>query len=81
MTIKTELERRLYKALKTIAKDFLTPDQIRLSYDIGLDKEEEIQAAYENIQEVARAAIKGVRLPKPQPLQLQTVPVSNAQIR
>ena len=56
---------KLYKALKTITQ-YETPDQLRRSShkQWGLDYEEALGYAYENIQQTAKDAIKGVRLPK-----------------
>lgn len=56
---------RLYDALKTITK-YQTPDQLRRSSQKswGLDYEEALGYAYENIQGTAKNAIKGVRIPK-----------------
>jgi hypothetical protein len=56
---------RLYSALKTITR-YQTPDQLRgrSEKDYGLDYEEALGYAYENIQQTAKNAIKGVRRPK-----------------
>lgn len=56
---------KLYTALKRIAK-YETPDQLRRNShkDWGLDYEEALGYSYENIQQEAKNAIKGVRLPK-----------------
>ena len=51
------LELRLYTALKLIAKAYQTPAQIRRN-------REALEYAYENIQQEARNAIRGVRAPK-----------------
>ncbi|WP_186198018.1 hypothetical protein [Burkholderia gladioli] len=63
----TDLELRLYTALKLIAKAYQTPAQIRRTSEkkYGLQYEEALEYAYENIQQEARNAIKGVRVPKP----------------
>jgi len=66
MQIKTPLEQRLYNALHKIAKQYMTPAQIRRD-DIGLDYEEYLEMSYENIQMEARNAIHGVRKMKPPP--------------
>lgn len=55
---------RMRHALIRIAKHYATPDQMksgRCGFSIGLSAEEEIEAAYENIQFEARSAVKGVR--------------------
>ena len=59
---------RLYDALKRITK-YQTPDQLRRSSQKqwGLDYEEALGYAYENIQQTAKDAIKGVRLSKGKP--------------
>lgn len=56
---------RLYDALKRITQ-YDTPGRLRRSSekDWGVDFEEAIEMAYENIQEEAKRAIKGVRRPK-----------------
>lgn len=65
--IVTDLELRLYTSLKLIAKAYQTPAQIRRNSEkqFGLPYEEALEYAYENIQQEARNAIKGVRVPKP----------------
>lgn len=58
----TELEIRLFDALKCITK-FMTPDQIRRdSKGSGLDYEEYLEMSYENIQAEAKRATHGVRI-------------------
>lgn len=56
---------RMYAALKTIIR-YQTPDQLRRQSQrhYGLDYEEALGYAYENIQQTAKNAVKGVRLPK-----------------
>jgi hypothetical protein len=56
---------RLYDALKKITK-YQTPAQIQRSSEKrwGLGYAEAMEYAYENIQQTAKNAIKGVRLPK-----------------
>lgn len=53
---------RMRMALRTIAKGYKTPDQIRRTSerDSGLPYEEELEYAYENIQSIAARAVKGV---------------------
>lgn len=56
---------RLYATLRVIAK-YQTPEQLRRRCEkmYGLDYEEALGYAYENIQQTAKDAIKGIRLPK-----------------
>lgn len=56
---------RLHWALKTI-KEYQTPDKLRKSSqkDWGCDYEEALAYAYENIQQTAKNAIAGIRVPK-----------------
>jgi len=58
-------EQRLYDALKRITA-YSSPDKLRKTSQktYGLEPEEAIEAAYENVLEEARAAIKGMRRPK-----------------
>lgn len=53
---------RMLTALRTISKDYQTPDQIRKSSEkeYGLDFDEAIEYAYDNIQGTAKAACSGV---------------------
>ncbi|HMI01834.1 MAG TPA: hypothetical protein VK541_05085 [Pedobacter sp.] len=57
---------KMHFILKRIAKDYQTPDQLRKSSEkeYGLDYEEALEYAYENIQGDARDAIKGVSIPE-----------------
>lgn len=66
MKININHYRRMYHALKTIANYYQTPDQLKRDSkkDWGLDYEESLEMAYENIQQLAKEATKGVRLPK-----------------
>lgn len=50
-------------ALLVIAKDYQTPTQLRKSSDkqYGLDYEEALEMSYENIQNTAAAAVKGIK--------------------
>lgn len=59
-------EQRYYDALQRIAKDYMTPAQIARDANsgFGIDELEYLQYAYENIQALARLAIKGRRRPK-----------------
>lgn len=60
----TPLEVKLHAALRRIAKSYQTPAQLRRNSEkeFGLDYEEALEYAYENIQAEAAAAIKGVRI-------------------
>lgn len=64
--IKTKLEAELALTLERIAKGYQTPDQLRRSSqrEWGLDYEEALEYAYDNIQQLAKNAIKGLRKPK-----------------
>lgn len=63
----TALEIRLYDALRVIAKGYQTPDQIRRNAEreYGCDGTEAIEMAYENIQQLAANAVRGVRIRRP----------------
>jgi hypothetical protein len=64
----TPLEIRLFDALKRIARDFMTPDQIRRDAEKECDGpgyEEYLEMSYENIQETAKRAVHGVRIKRP----------------
>jgi len=63
---KDKLIVRLYTALKTITR-YQTPDNLwrHSERDWGLPWEETLASSYENMQQTAKDAIKGVRLPKP----------------
>lgn len=54
---------RMRETLKRIAKNYQTPDYLRRMSErqYGLDYEEALEMAYENIQSEAAAVIKGVR--------------------
>lgn len=54
---------RMRETLKRIAKNYQTPDQLRRMSErqYGLDYEEALEMAYENIQSEAAAVINGVR--------------------
>lgn len=60
------LEIKLYNALKRITL-YDSPDKLRRrsEKDYGLPPEETIEMAYENVLAEAKAAVKGVRKPKP----------------
>ena len=59
-------QRRMYDALKRIARGYQTPDQLRRGSEkqYGLDYTEALEYAYENMQQDARNAIKGLRRPR-----------------
>lgn len=63
---RTELELRLLHTLKRIAS-YDTPERMRRSSqkDWGVEFEECMEMAYENIQQEAKRAIRGVRVAKP----------------
>lgn len=68
MTPKQRLQfNQMRKALKRIANEYQTPDQLRRNAerDFGLDYEEALEYSYENIQHEAKAASRGVRRVKP----------------
>lgn len=57
-------EQRYYDALKTIAKRYQTADQIRRrAGQYGGSHVEELEMIYENVQDVAKNAIRGKRRP------------------
>jgi hypothetical protein len=62
-------EQKLYNALRRIAKDYQTPDQLRRTAEreYGLRYHEALEYAYENILNDARQALRGIRMPKPKP--------------
>lgn len=59
-------QRRMYDALKRIARGYQTPDQLRRGSEkqYGLAYTEALEYAYENMQQDAKNAIKGLRRPK-----------------
>ena len=54
---------KLYDALKRISKVYETPNQLKRSCGnyYGLEYQEALEMAYENIQGEAKLAIKGIR--------------------
>ena len=56
---------RLYDVLHKIAKGYMTPDELRrkCEKEYGLEYHEALEMAYENIQQEAAQAIKGMRRP------------------
>lgn len=65
-TLSIEAQQKLYDALKKIAREFQSPDQLRRNAerDYGLSVSEALEMAYENIQTLAADTIRGVRRPK-----------------
>lgn len=61
--MKIEHQQRLYDALKHIARDYRSAEKILSKPDFGLGGEECLAMAYENIQELAASAIKGMKRP------------------
>jgi len=60
----TANEQAYFDALKRIARNYMTPDQIRRdAKNVGLDYEEYLEMSYENIKAEAERAIKGKRRP------------------
>ncbi len=59
-------EQAYYDALKRIAKNYQTPDQLRRNSerDFGCNYHEALEMAYENLQWEASRAIHGKRRPK-----------------
>jgi hypothetical protein len=59
-------EQHYYDVLKHIAKNYQTSEQLRRTAekDYGLDAEEAIEYAYDNVRWDAERAIKGKRRPK-----------------
>ena len=54
----------MYRALQTISKDYMTPSQLRRNSEktYGLDYEDSMEMSYENMQELAKQSIKGVKI-------------------
>lgn len=65
-TISTTLEMRLFAALKRIAS-YQSPASLQRfsAREYGVDAAEALEMAYENVIAEAKAAIKGVRRPRP----------------
>lgn len=62
-TVKTDLERKLYTALRRIARDYQPAERLLRHGDCGLEGPEALEAAYDNLQWEAATAIKGIRCP------------------
>lgn len=54
----------MYLALKQISQEYQTPEQLRRnsSKQYGLDYEEALEMAYENIQQLAKDATRGISI-------------------
>lgn len=52
---------RMLHTLRRISRDYMTPEQIQRDKETGLYYEDHLEMAYENIQQEAKAACKGVR--------------------
>lgn len=61
-----EREQKLFDALKHIAVNFDTVERIKRNSDkdFGISGEEALEYAYENMQRVARSAVRGMRRPQ-----------------
>lgn len=57
-------QQRLYDALRRIAREYRSSESIVSKPDMGLSGHECLEYAYDNIQALASAAIRGVRRPK-----------------
>jgi hypothetical protein len=68
---------KMYDALKTIAKGYQTPEQLRRSSkdQFGLGYEECLEMAYENIQMLAKEATRNVRRFPKQPFPRKDKPI------
>lgn len=57
---------QMYHALKVISKDYENSDNVMTYANrrYGLEPEEALAMAYDNMQQVATIGVKGVRLPK-----------------
>lgn len=66
--VTTDLEKRLWVALKRITQ-YQSVESLRryARRDYGIDGEEAVEYAYENVLSEAKSAIKGVRISKPKP--------------
>src|ERR1044072_1113919 len=65
MAKKLSNEYIMFVALETIAKNYETSSELRKSSknNYGLDYEEALEMAYDNIQSTAKSAIKGIKRP------------------
>ena len=62
--MKIEHQQRMYDTLRRIARKYQRSERLLAKGDFGLTGEETLEAAYDNIQSEAAAAIKGIRRPK-----------------
>lgn len=64
---RTEREQKMFDTLKKIAKAYMTTAKLRKQSNglYGLEYEEALEMAYENIQRDAAEAIRGMRRPTP----------------
>jgi hypothetical protein len=60
---------QLYTALQKIAKEFLTAEELHRRSEklYGLPYHEALEMAYDNMQNTAKAALRGIRRPKDTP--------------
>ena len=67
MQVTTGLELRLYTVLRRIAREYQSAERLLRTGEKqwGVSGTEALEMAYENIQQEAQIAIKGVRVPKP----------------
>lgn len=58
-------EQAYFDALKAISREFQTPAQLRRNAELhyGLPYEEVLEMSYENMQAIAKQAIRGKRRP------------------
>jgi hypothetical protein len=64
-TARTDLELKLYGALHRIARDYQSASRLIRHGDCGLSGPEALEMAYENIQQEAENAIRGIRRKRP----------------
>ena len=59
-------QQEMFDALRKIAREYMTPEELRRSADkdYGVSYEEALEMAYENIQLLARNVTHGMRRPK-----------------
>lgn len=64
--IKQSKAQRMFDALKMIANDYQTPFQLKRDSEkeYGISYEEALEMSYENIQNLAKHAVKGMRRPE-----------------
>lgn len=61
--MKIEHQQRMYDTLRRIARDYQKAEKLLAKGEFGLSGEETLEAAYDNIQAEAAAAIRGLRRP------------------